>query len=68
MRVCLQTYHNTESTGGDTGQKLNLNSFIAFEMFQKRQKSNVNETISFNDVRTVVKGPAGTQPKGNRAT
>ena len=29
-----------------------------------RQKSTSNETISYNDVRTIIKGPPGTEPQG----
>ena len=29
-----------------------------------RQKSTSNETISYNDVKTIVKGPPGTEPQG----
>jgi len=29
-----------------------------------RQKSTSNEYISYNDVRTIVKGPPGTEPQG----
>ena len=33
-----------------------------------RQKSTSNETISYNDVRTIIKGPPGTEPQGKSTT